>query len=54
MKKIFLTLTLTLGVVAFAVEIGAQRAGTPIVAPAPDAPPPNCWPDCPPSPPTKG
>lgn len=47
MKKIFLTLTITLGVVAFAAEIGsAQRATTPIITTAPDAPPPDCWPDC--------
>ncbi len=46
MKKIFLTLTLALGVAAFAAEIGAQRAGSAVVVTAPDAPPPNCWPDC--------
>jgi hypothetical protein len=46
MKKIFLTLTITLGALAFAAEIGSQRAGTQIVTTTLDAPPPDCWPDC--------
>jgi hypothetical protein len=46
MKKIFLTLTITLGALAFAAEIGSRSAGNQIVTTAPDAPPPNCWPDC--------
>jgi hypothetical protein len=46
MKKIFLTITLAIGVLAVAAEIREHRQGVAAVAPSPDAPPPVCWPDC--------
>lgn len=48
MKKTVLTCALALGVFAFAIEIrGEHHALKPIIA-APDLPPPDCFPDCPP------
>lgn len=47
MKKIFLTLTLAVGVLGTAAEIRNHNQDvTPVIAPAPDMPPPICWPDC--------
>lgn len=47
MKKIFLTLTLAIGVLGAAAEIRDHHQGAaPVIAPAPDLPPPPCWPDC--------
>ena len=47
MKKIFLTVTFAIGLFGAAVEIRDYTgAAQPAMAPAPDMPPPPCWPDC--------
>lgn len=48
MKKIILTCALLTGVAAAGVEIRAQFQGLKPVIAAPDLPPPDCFPDCPP------
>ena len=48
MKTTLLTCALTLGVLAVAVEIRAEHNGVKPVVASFDAPPPSCFPDCPP------
>jgi len=49
MKTIMLSCALTLGVLAVAAEIRAEHQGIKTVVAAPDLPPPDCFPDCPPN-----
>jgi hypothetical protein len=46
MKKIFLTFALALGVLAMATEIRSSQKNAPVIVATPDAPPPDCWPNC--------
>jgi hypothetical protein len=48
MKKLFLMSAFALGAFAMVVQVSTPKKAAAVVVTAPDMPPPDCFPDCPP------